>query len=282
MMKISIYIASQTIDNLPKIKDYIPLIVGKPELSMEDCFNDSTGDSISLKNPFYCELTGHYWIWKNDKQSDVVGLCHYRRFLWINETGRRICRKNFTTLNDTVNNYLDTCQLENTLKSHDIILPRPYAFSKDSIKSQFISYHGQSNYDLMINSIRELYPEYMVTVESAFGFRFEYFANLMIARKDIFDDYSKWLFAILQNIENNIDLNNQQNLRLLGYIGERLLNLYVIHNKLRIKEVPLIVISKPEQNGDEDLYIDFRYVKRRYFSGILDIEEKIRNRFKRL
>lgn len=281
-MKTSIYIASQTVDNLPRIKDYIPLIVGKPELSIEGCLNDSVGESISAKNPFYCELTGHYWIWKNDKQSDVVGLCHYRRFLWINDIKSRICRKNFTTIDDDVRHYLDTYKLEDILKSYDIILPRPYAFSKDNIKSQFIFYHGQSNYDLMINSIKQLYPEYMVIVESAFNRRFEYFANLMITRKDIFDDYSKWLFAILQNIENNIDLNDQQNLRILGYIGERLLNLYVIHNKLRIKEVPLIFISKPEQNDDEDLYIDFRYIKRRYFSGILDIEEKIRNRFKRL
>ena len=281
-MKTSIYIASQTVDNLPRIKDYIPLIVGKPELSIEGCLNDSVGESISAKNPFYCELTGHYWIWKNDKQSDVVGLCHYRRFLWINDIKSRICRKNFTTIDDDVRHYLDTYKLEDILKSYDIILPRPYAFSKDNIKSQFIFYHGQSNYDLMINSIKQLYPEYMVIVESAFNRRFEYFANLMSTRKDIFDDYSKWLFAILQNIENNIDLNDQQNLRILGYIGERLLKLYVIQNKLRIKEVPLIFISKPEQNDDEDLYIDFRYIKRRYFSGILDIEEKIRNRFKRL
>ncbi len=42
---------------------------------------DDTGDSISIRNDNFSELTGLYWVWKNDHDSDIVGTAHYRRYL---------------------------------------------------------------------------------------------------------------------------------------------------------------------------------------------------------
>ena len=279
-MKINIYIATQKKHDFPKNKNYIPLLVGKPFETLNSGFNDSVDESISAKNPFYCELTGHYWIWKNDHQSDIVGLCHYRRFLWINDIRQRLCRKNFVTLNEEIERYLDTCNIESIINDYDIILPRPYAFSKDDIKSQFIFYHGQENYKLMMSALQNLYPDYFDTAKLVFRRRYEYLANLLITKKIIFDAYSEWLFNVLQDVEDHLNLEDKNNARLLGYMGERLLNLYVFHNKLRIKEVPQIFLTGTNDYDEDDLYVDFRYIKRRYFAGILDIEEKIRKKLK--
>ncbi|MDO4171754.1 MAG: DUF4422 domain-containing protein [Prevotellaceae bacterium] len=37
------------------------------------------GDNINHLNAFYSELTTMYYVWKNKKQSRLVGFCHYRR-----------------------------------------------------------------------------------------------------------------------------------------------------------------------------------------------------------
>ena len=241
---------------------------------IDGCLNDSVGDSIAEKNKFYCELTGQYWIWKNDHESDIVGLCHYRRYFWLNEIKKRFCRKNFTSLTADVERFLVTDNVESYLQSCDIILPKPYIFYDDNIKSQLVNTHGQEGFDLMIDSIKKFFPEYFPTTEKVFNRRFLYVGNLLITHKKIFDEYSQWLFTILQDVESKIDLNDKKNLRLLGFLSERLLNLYVAHNKMQVKEVPQIFIVKDDVD-EENLYINLRYIKRRYFGKFYDMKDKI-------
>ena len=60
---------------------YRPIHVGRalhPDLKF-DFIGDNTGNHISDKNKSYCELTAHYWAWKN-LQVDYIGFCHYRRY----------------------------------------------------------------------------------------------------------------------------------------------------------------------------------------------------------
>ena len=75
---------------------YFPIHVGKAlsdkDLSIQP---DNEGENISHKNQSYCELTGMYWAWKNLKNVDVIGLCHYRRYFDFHNQ----CRKGFPQTN---------------------------------------------------------------------------------------------------------------------------------------------------------------------------------------
>lgn len=277
-MKISIYIATQELHDFPQNADYKPIFVGAAE--NERFLSDSTGESISGRNRFYSELTGHYWIWKNDTESDVVGLCHYRRFLWLNKVSWRLRRKSFSSIADC-EKLLLTDNIEKWMRRYDIIMPRPDAFSHETLKEHFSHYIGAFAYDLMYEAVWRISPEYMDTFSKVFNRRWGSFANLMIAKKPLFDRYSKWLFPILQDIEEHMDKRDEKTLRLLGHCSERLLNVFVAHNHLRVKSVPQIVLVRPGEPLSESPCLDMRYLKRRYMPWMVEIRERIRKRLGR-
>ena len=69
MKKVTILVACHKPDNAFKNDVYTPIHVGRAiskwREEMADMIGDDTGDNISSKNPFYCELTAQYWAWKN-------------------------------------------------------------------------------------------------------------------------------------------------------------------------------------------------------------------------
>lgn len=82
-MDIKILVAMHKPYWVPRDDCYFPVHVGRnhvmSELDTRNIPGDDTGENISQKNPYYCELTGLFWAWKNLK-CDYVGLCHYRRY----------------------------------------------------------------------------------------------------------------------------------------------------------------------------------------------------------
>lgn len=68
--------------------------------------------------------------------------------------------------------------------------------------------------------------------------RYEYGFNMMITRKDILNEYSKWLFDILFTLENKIDISeyDEYQQRIYGFLSERLFNVWIKHKKYNVKE----------------------------------------------
>lgn len=87
MNNLKILVCCHKVDsNIRKNDPYLPIQVGKavhPDLDL-GFQNDNEGDNISIRNPYWCELTAIYWGWKNLKDYDYIGLCHYRRYLAVN------------------------------------------------------------------------------------------------------------------------------------------------------------------------------------------------------
>ena len=77
---IKILVCAHKDSRLPQHEYFCPIQVGA-SLTSARFFPvlDNTGDNISDRNPHFCELTAHYWAWKN-LNADYIGLCHYRRY----------------------------------------------------------------------------------------------------------------------------------------------------------------------------------------------------------
>ena len=216
-----------------------------------DLSYDSTGDNISFKNPFYCELTGLYWIWKND-ESDIVGLVHYRRFFsefpWISNKCLLKEKKILKIFS----------------KDIDIILPFKYYGRNNIYKTNYDRYKAQhiiSDLDCVKDIIKEMYPDYVTSFENLMSENCMYLFNMFIAKKEIVNNYCDWLFSILFELEKRIDYLSRDTYqrRVFGFISERLFNVWILKNKdkLKIKELNYFM---PTESLITRIYRSFKYI----------------------
>lgn len=64
---------------------------------------------------------------------------------------------------------------------------------------------------------------------------------MFIARKEVIDHYCEWLFPILEEVENRINVDEYP--RVFGLISEAIFNVWIVYNKLNIKEVPIYYLG---------------------------------------
>ena len=72
-LRINLYVVTHKSVYIPAHPLLVPLQIGTAyHEKINNMLHDDTGDNISYKNNRYCELTGQYWVWKN-QQADYYG-----------------------------------------------------------------------------------------------------------------------------------------------------------------------------------------------------------------
>ena len=119
----------------------------------------------------------------------------------------------------------------------DVVLTIPI-LNFPNVRTMYINDHLESDWNTMLEAIAKLQPEYSATAEKVQNGIYYYAYNMFIARKEILDDYCAWLFPILFYCEEKCGKKDDkyQN-RYLGFLAERLLSIYFIHNEDRYKIV---------------------------------------------
>lgn len=244
MSNIKIFICAHKEVLLPKHPYFLPIQAGA---ALRDHINgyqpDDEGDNISLKNPHFCELTCHYWAWKNLKNVDIIGLNHYRRYFDFTRTWPQFSAdKHFISTNTFLKQEYKFPNLEKLLSKYDMILPVARHW-RVSNTNQYGDYHIAKDWEMLRQIIKERSPQYIPAFEKtmdhsnkAVGY------NMFITHWKHFEAYSEWLFDILFEVERRVPpIDDPIQSRIYGYMSERLINVFCEHYHLHIKHIPLIM-----------------------------------------
>lgn len=230
----TIYILTHKAFTPPPDALYQPLQVGACLHEDLGYLRDDDGENISDQNPFFSELTGHYWIWKNDKTSDIIGCCHYRRYL-IKED--------------------DTLFQENELKamlSHYDMITTKLLTLEHSYYEAFDDRHHQRDLDILGDVLLELRPEYSQAYQRIIHGNRTYFGNMFIMKRERFHHYMEFLFPVLFEVQQRVDMTGYDGYqkRLFGFLSEVLLYVYTCVNDLQVKEAYVGMVGEKTETKE--------------------------------
>jgi hypothetical protein len=230
----------------------------RPIISATQCqpalrglLTDDSGDNIALLGTHYNELTGKYWLWKNQVSSEIVGLYHYRRYLNLIARLPHVPRVHAAPTESTLS-FLGSEQqrerIQDILDKFDVIVPRGI-FLPSSIEQQYLSAHAAAPWRRFWEITFDLHPHYsefrpFLRLSNKFHFN-----NLFVAKRSWLNSYAEQLFPILAILTSERGFSEPQcesryqEHRYPGYLAERFLMFYLYATRARIYEAQVVKLT---------------------------------------
>ncbi len=258
MRNINLLIAAHKKYKMPLGNFYMPIFVGSKNKVNIGYQRDDEGENISEKNPYFCELTALYWGWKN-LGGEFLGLVHYRRYF----TNKNFLYRLFHKKQDCI---LEDIEIKNLLEENEIILPKKRNYYIETIYSHYSHTHYEKDLILTKKIIGEKHSEYLKTFDFVLKQKKAHMFNMYIMKKEYSDQYCEWLFDILFELEKEIDIKKYDafQARVFGRISEILLNVWVLKNRLKYKEIGYINIENINWCVKGKAFLAAKFKKEKY------------------
>ena len=278
MSKIKILVTYPSKHKIIKNDFCEPIQIGKKftNIHLSDILSDDFGENISALYPYYSEITAMYWAWKNFSKigtDKYIGFMHYNKHFILNE-----CFTNNETLdnnlygfscytikkidNDYYNNIgLDKKNITSLMDKYDVLCIKKGSlkvFNFDDIETEFFQKIKSLSFSEFSQIISDLFPDYKVNLSKIGKMNVRYFNNMFIMNKELFFDYSNFLFSILDVVYSKIfDENSKEECRgIFSYLSEVLFTIYILNQQktknISVKEVYSTHIIRSFY--DEDIY----------------------------
>lgn len=215
-----IYVATHKLCKVPSSSIFEPIAIGKNQDNLP-FMKDNTKENIADKNPYYCELTALYWIWKNDITNNYIGLNHYHRFFYDRT-------------------YIKEVEIKYLLKEYDIIVPKPIFFDC-TLYEQYKRHHHIEDLNLTCEELIKRDSTYKDSIRKVLNQNKFYLGNLFVSPKELLDDYASFLFPLLFELEKKIPYLTYSvyNQRVFGFLAERIFNIYIYQKGLDVYPYPI-------------------------------------------
>lgn len=234
-MQTVIAVAMHKPSAVPDAPPYLPVQAGAAVHAPIGVQRDDEGENISSRNPLYCELTAHYWLWKN-AEAEAYGLCHYRRYF------TRHPRRGLPGI-------LKQEDVDALLETADVIVPRPRLYLIETNWSHYAHAHRESDLTQLRAVIGDACPDDLPAFDRVMKRRWGRRFNMFIMRREWFEAYSAWLFGVLFALETR--LGDDIPPRTMGFIAERLMDVWLERTRPRIWQLP--VLHTEGQNWPEKI-----------------------------
>ena len=237
----------------PRNKDctwLTPVAVGN--YNNPDMIKDNTGDNIAHLNPYFGEFTTMYWAWKNEQLPDVVGFCHYRRFLhfrgddfgfeWEGKIDKGTHYQVNLTYAPEVLDFVTSedygNRIQEAMESTEIIMGFPMRFDI-TVPQQWAQCHPLPAFHEFIRALESRYPAQRHQIAQFFASYGQINWPIMILRKDTFLRFCNELFPLLFSVFEKIGTpyDAYQN-RYVCFLVERFIPMWLLLENIHPRFVP--------------------------------------------
>lgn len=162
--------------------------------------SDCDGENISEKNREYCELTAHYYAWKNIS-ADYYGFCHDRRFFCASDSRRPYLVRGTLSEGQQQKLFRDENYWRALIESHDILAPFPEDMGI-SVREHYCTTHRcPEDLDLFMDILAQKAPALKTSAENYLAQRKQYCRNMFVMKRGLFFEYCEYLFGILEEFD---------------------------------------------------------------------------------
>ncbi len=230
-----IFVAYHMPAPLPQGEHYIPIHCGRAlgaaahkdgeldpfqyEWLIKNTHGDDEGDTISLLNRHFNEMTAVYYAWKNYEKCgnpDYIGLCHYRRII----------------------------PQEHVIDVQDFDIIAQYESFDVTVVEQFYTSHHTDTLLQVFEKVKKIKGyENVVTecMQKTAGF----YRNIFVMKKALFFEYCSFIFPLLFDLHEQTDYTKLSfyGQRMPAFIAERLTSLFIHKTMMEGKNVQKMFID---------------------------------------
>lgn len=257
---VTIIVATHKKYQMPADSMYLPVHVGAAGKESIGYQRDDEGENISELNPFFCELTGMYWAWKNI-DSEYIGLAHYRRHFSKKKS------------KDVWESVLKYDEIKDDLGTIKIFVPKKRKYWIETLYNHYKHTHYENQLIETRNIISEQCPEYIDSFDIVMKRRWGYMFNMMIMEQKLVDEYCEWLFEILFELKDRLGEEGLTpfHSRYYGRVSEIIFNVWLDVQlksgrikKSELKEIPFIYMEKVNWIKKGGAFLKAKFVGKKY------------------